>query len=161
MSQLQSTLDVGECLQSLRPALLRVPPRGAREEPEDLVQEAFVRALHHEVEPERLPGWLRRVVTNLAHDAWRRDRSATTALTRLAKSEIAEPDHAEEVAENDLARTAADFVQDLPRLQREVVSDVAEGRSIAEVAQEKGLSLRAAEGHLRRARAALRKRMSA
>lgn len=162
MSGPYSTTDVGERLESLRPALLRVPYQLALEEPEDLVQEAFLRALSHpEVAPERLSGWLRTVVKNLGHDASRRDRSAVAATARLARSEVVEPDPAEVVAEQDLAKVAADWVRDLPRRQREVLQAVAEGCSIAEVARAQGLSPRGVEGHLRRARKALRARMDA
>lgn len=162
MTHLYSTTDVGERLESLRPVLMRIPHPLALEEPEDLVQEAFLRALTHpEVEPEKLQGWLRTVVRNLGYDALRRDRSADAATARLAKSEVMEPDPADAVAEQDLAKVAADWARDLPRRQREVLYGVAEGRSIAEVAQAQGLSLRGAEGHLRRAREALRRRMNA
>ncbi len=162
MTDPYSTTDVGDLLESLRAALMRITYPVALEEPEDLVQEAFVRALSHpEVGPERLPGWLRTVVKNLGHDAGRRDRSAVAASARLAKAEVVEPDPAEAVAEQDLAKAAADWVRDLPRRQREVLYAVAEGRSIAEVAQAQGLSPRGAEGHLRRAREALRRRMNA
>ena len=162
MTHLYSTTDVGERLESLRPALMRIPHPPALDEPEDLVQEAFVRALTHpEVDPEKLQGWLRTVVRNLAYDAVRRDRSADAATARLARAEVLEPDPAEAVAEQDLAKVAADWAGDLPRRQREVLYGVAEGRSIAEVARSQGLSLRAAEGHLRRARETLRRRMKA
>ena len=161
MNQLLSTRSGGEQLQSLRPALLRVPGYTSHEEPEDLVQEAFLRALSRpEVDPERLSGWLRTVIKNLGHDASRRKRSAGTAMARLAKTELHEPDPADSIADHDLAKSVAGMFQDLPRLQREVLHDVADGRSIAEVAAAKGLTLRAAEGHLRRARAAVRKEMA-
>ena len=161
MNELLKTRAGGERLQSLRATLLRVPS-STHEEPEDLVQEAFVRALSRpDVEPERLGGWLRTVVKNLGHDSCRRNRSACSAMARLAKSELHEPDPADAVADHDLARTVAGFVEELPRLQREVLTAVADGRTIEEVARTKGLSRRAAEGHLRRARACLRRKASA
>jgi RNA polymerase sigma factor (sigma-70 family) len=161
MNQLLSTRSGGEQLQSLRPALLRVPRFTSHEEPEDLVQEAFLRALSRpDVDPDRLGGWLRTVVTNLGHDASRRKRSACTAMARLAKAEMHEPDPADTVADHYLAKSVAGMVEDLPRLQREVLHEVANGCSIAEVAAAKGLTLRAAEGHLRRARAAVRKEIA-
>ena len=162
MNQLLSTRAGGERLQSLRPALLRVSGYSSHEEPEDLVQEAFLRALSRpELDLERLTGWLRTVIRNLGHDASRRNRSACTAMARLATAELPEPDPAETVTDHELAKSVTGFVEDLPRLQRDVLREVANGRSIAEVAQSKGLSRRGAEGHLRRARAAMRKRMNA
>ena len=160
MNQLLATRAGGERLQSLRTTLLQ-GPISTHEEAEDLVQEAFLRALSRpEVDPDRLTPWLRTVVRNLGHDASRRNRSASTAMARLAKSELYEPDPAEVVADRDLAKSVADLVEELPPLQREVLKEVAKGRTIDEVAEAAGLTRRGAEGHLRRARAALRRKMS-
>lgn len=161
MTELAPTNDVGERLQSLRPALLRVHDGGPHHEPEDLVQEAFLRALScPDMDPDRLPGWLRTVIRNLGHDELRRNRSATTALARLAKSEVSVPDPADVVVDWDLAQWAAEVVRDLPPVQQTILCALAEGRSIDDVAGSTGLSRRGVEGHLRRARQTLRKKIA-
>lgn len=157
---LVTTVD-GEQLQSLRTALLRVPS-SAHEESEDLVQEAFLRALSRpDVDPDRLKAWLLTVVRNLGNDAFRRNRSASTAMARLAKSELPEPDPADAVVDDDQAKCVVELVEALPPLQREVLKEVAKGRTIEQAAHATGLSARGAEGHLRRARAVLRRKMNA
>lgn len=144
---------------ALRPGLVRFATKLVRDESlaEDFVQEAFCRALGRpDLDRERVGGWLRTVVTNVATDTWRRDSRSIEARGSFEPSGCV-PDHAEDVIDLEMARSAAAAAAELPQIQRQVLFAVAEGESVREIATRLGLSVRAVEGHLRRARQTVRK----
>jgi len=122
---------------------------------EDLVHDAFVR-LHRAATPpapEAEGAYLRRIVTNLAHDHHRHG----AVVRRLAPA----PDDPAPSAEldalgGDRARAVAAAVASLPARQRDCVAlHYFGGLTDAAVATELGISAGSVKTHLHRARAAL------
>jgi RNA polymerase sigma-70 factor, ECF subfamily len=129
---------------------------GNLHEAEDVVQEAFIRALtrwatiHRYDQPE---AWVRRVALNLAVSHYRRLRRELTALLRLRQQ------HATAA----LAPTAGavlELLRAVPRNQRSVVllHDVLD-LSVEQVAMQLGLTTTTVRGRLARARATLRRQL--
>ena len=144
---------------ALRPGLVRFATRLVKDESlaEDFVQEAFCRALGRtDLDRDRIGGWLRTVVANVATDTWRRDSRSVVARSSFDPSGYV-PDHAEDVIDLEMARSAAVAAAGLPDIQRQVLFAVAEGESVRQIAARLGLSVRAVEGHLRRARQTVRR----
>jgi RNA polymerase sigma-70 factor (ECF subfamily) len=129
--------------------------RGA-DEALDVVQEAFVRAAR---DASRLPAdddlagaWLVRVVVNLLHDAYRRE--AVRRAFRAAPPVQTQRDFAEAIVARDAVRFA---LRELPPRQRAViVLHELEERSVAEIADELGVTRVTVRWHL----AAARKRLA-
>ena len=147
-----------ERISALRPALIRFAMHLSKDQTqaEDYVQEAFCRAFgRHDLDIDRLAGWLRTVVTNVARDAWRRHHR-TLQWQALGHSGSV-PDHADDIIDLEMARSAAAAAAGLPTIQRDVLFAVADGESVRDIAARVGLSVRAVEGHLRRARQTVRR----
>lgn len=136
--------------------------RGAPQDAEDTAQEALCRALARqpELDRERIDGWLKVVAKNVATDAHRTQARLHDLRLRLAHRHSPHDDHSDEVLDEILAQQAAAAVESLPPVQREVLTSLASGNTIAEIASHKKISLRAVEGHLRRARQNVRRWMS-
>ena len=148
-------------LPGLRASLIRAAMRGgaSSHDAEDLVQEAICRALNRS-DSENLEAWLRVVVRNLAVDAARARTRFDKAAPSLAETGR-ERDPLEEVEDVELARTLKSHLCTLPSLQRDAIGALAAGTSIGGFATGRGISQRAAEGHLRRARGCLRRSLAA
>lgn len=125
---------------------------------EDTAQEAIVRALEApELDCEQLPGWLTRVAINLCTDL-ARDRGRQHKRIRYqVLQEAAEPDLESIVVERAHAQAMHKLALALPPAQRSALLMRAEGRSVDDVAAALGISPKAAESLLSRARATLRR----
>lgn len=125
---------------------------GSRAEAEDVVQEAFVRAINHSRTFRRTDNpeaWLRRVAVNLARSRWRR-------VQRLAhlRPAMPEPRDDEELGTERVALVAA--LRQLPAAQRESIAlhHLAD-LPVHEVAQTLGVPTGTVKARLSRGRAAL------
>jgi RNA polymerase sigma-70 factor (ECF subfamily) len=125
---------------------------GSREEAEDVVQEAFARALLHEralhatANPE---AWLRTVAVNQARSRWRRVRRFAGLLPRLVPDQYDELDPASRI---DLVAA----LNLLPRAQREAIAlHHLAGLPVQEVATTLDVPTGTVKARLARGRAAL------
>ena len=144
---------------ALRLAAQLIPDRSAAE---DIVQEAMVRAWARAArfDPQRahFTTWLYRIVTNLCIDHRRRRRPEPMPEHFEPTDPAAGAQEMLEVDERDLA--VAQALGDLPARQRAAMALVYdEGLSGAEAARVLGLSAKAVERLLARARAFLRNRL--
>jgi len=123
---------------------------GDRAEAEDVVQEAFMRALsrwHRVVSMDRPVAWVRRVALNLAVSGWRRRVRGAAAVLRLRAAPVSAPG-----ADLGLAPALAA----LSREQRAVILLHHHlGLSVAEVAATLGVAEGTVKSRLSRARARL------
>ena len=128
------------------------------EEAEDCVHEALVELLEvADPTSVRAPaGWVATVSRRRLIDQVRR-RSRERVAGQREPAAIAPADPADLVADRDLARWLVESMADLPSTTREVCAAIGDGKSEAEVALELGLTARAVESHLTRARRRLRK----
>lgn len=136
---------------------------GCTYDAEDCVQAALQMVL--ELEAERRPsnpgGWLVTVSRRRAVDLMRRREAQARALLKQDVSEIV-PDVAESVA--DLAEAqwlAQEATHRLPRSTQAVLTGLANGSSVRELAAELGLTERSVEGHVNRLRRSLRRAWAA
>ncbi|QUQ63592.1 RNA polymerase sigma factor [Kutzneria sp. CA-103260] len=129
------------------------------EEAEDCVHEALVELLEvADPDSVRTPaGWVATVSRRRFIDQVRRRCRERVASRREHAAALAPVDPADLVADRDLARYLVRSMADLPRTTREVCAAIGEGKSEADVAESLGLSARAVESHLTRARRRLRK----
>jgi RNA polymerase sigma-70 factor (ECF subfamily) len=126
---------------------------GDRQEAQDVVQEAFCRALARWGTVSRYDdpvAWVRRVAWNLAVSRWRRTR---TALSFLRRQRVVEP----QVDGPDLERVALiDALATLPANQRRaMVLRYLADMTVAEIAQREGVAEGTVKSWLHRSRAAL------
>jgi RNA polymerase sigma factor (sigma-70 family) len=128
------------------------------EEAEDCVHEALVELLEvDDPTAVRTPaGWVATVSRRRLIDQVRR-RSRERVAGQRQPTAIAPADPADLVADRDLARWLVESMAELPVTTQEVCAAIGEGKSEAEVALELGLTARAVESHLTRARRRLRK----
>ncbi len=134
-----------------------------REDAEDVVQEAFLRALERfgSLEPRRpFAPWMYRIVVNGALN-YRRARSVrrTEAIPEDVRADGTPPDGAAERAE--LRRRLKQATASLPERQRTIVQLVElEGFTSAEAAEIMGLSDGTVRWHLHQARRTLREALA-
>ena len=135
------------------------PITGSLPEAEEVVQEAFIRALARwrQVRAYDLPEvWVRRVALNLASNELRRARSRLAALARLGPTKVEEPPMSAEAA------ALAEALRRLPPSHRQVLLlHYALDLPVSEVARQLGLTPGTVRGRLFRARARLRVLLSA
>jgi RNA polymerase sigma-70 factor, ECF subfamily len=134
------------------------PITGSLPEAEEVVQEAFVRALarwNHVRAYDAPEAWVRRVALNLASNQLRRARSRAAALARFGLTKVEEPP---------MSAEAAALVQALRRLppshRQVLVLRYALDLPVSEVARQLGLTPGTVRGRLFRARARLRDLLS-
>ena len=125
---------------------------GSLAEAEDVVQEAFVRAIDHAGRLRRADNpeaWLRTVAVNLARSRWRRVRRFAGLAPRLVDEPVADERGAERVALVAALRT-------LPAAQREAIAlhHLAD-LPVHEVAATLGVPVGTVKARLSRGRAAL------
>ncbi len=129
---------------------------GERQLAEDIVQEAFLRGLscwHREGLPRSPLAWLKTVASNLLASHYRRVQPKRLEEIRWEPEATAwEPAGREEAAL--LGRGLSLLSESQAHL---LEAFHFEGKRVRELAQEMGISERAVEGRLRRARAALRR----
>lgn len=147
----------GHELEELRPGLERFARRrgATAEQSEDLVQEAMLRAVQAGIEPGELRPWLHVVVRHLLIDLKRTEARRQRALRRIIVDRP-EADHADEIIDLETARALRMALETLPPTQAGVLRALSEGETLRSFAARMGMSVRAAEGHLRRARSKLR-----
>lgn len=121
---------------------------GNRAEAEDVVQEAFVRALTHRMARVDNPeAWVRTVAVNLARSRWRRAQRFIGLLPALVpEAAVASADHT----------PLMEALRELPAAQREAIAlhhfaDL----PVVEVAETLGVPVGTVKARLSRARAAL------
>lgn len=131
------------------------------EDAEDAVQEAICRSLERDMSGDALTRWLYVVTRNLVVDRHRGQKRLQDPASRRDQDVLTSDPLMEEIEDADVARSIQQIVQRLPGLQREVLQAVCSGRTVAEFALARGISVRAAEGHLRRARKVVRRRLAA
>ncbi|MFI9381812.1 RNA polymerase sigma factor [Kutzneria sp. NPDC052558] len=129
------------------------------EEAEDCVHEALVELLEvADPESVRTPaGWVATVSRRRFIDQVRRRCRERVASRREHAAALAPVDPADLVADRDLARYLVRSMADLPPTTQEVCAAIGAGKSEADVAESLGLTARAVESHLTRARRRLRK----
>lgn len=134
--------------------------RGRDAEAEDHVQDAVVAALDVRRRTGRSPdsagAWLRTVARRREVDQVRRAQCERRVAAAAFADETGD-DVAGEVLDRHEARWLAGHVDRLPATTRDVVRALAAGRTQGEVATLLGLTTRAVEAHVRRARLALRR----
>ncbi|MEV6601316.1 sigma-70 family RNA polymerase sigma factor [Actinoplanes sp. NPDC051346] len=132
---------------------------GDRQEAQDVVQEAFCRALARWRAVSRYDdpvGWVRRVAWNLAVSGWRRRRTALNFLRRQRASE----DQIDGPGPERVALVAA--LATLPATQRRaMVLHYLADMTIAEIAERENVAEGTVKSWLHRARAALAARLNA
>jgi RNA polymerase sigma factor (sigma-70 family) len=146
-----------------RPRLLRmaVARTTTREDAEDVVAEAIARCLaFDELDNERLGPFLTSVTVRLCIDRHRHVVMASRVHQQLVHEDV---DLGPEDAVCDQAEAAwvAGLVASLPERQRQVLTAKADGMSCDEIASRFQLSYKAVESSLARARAAIRRAMTA
>ncbi|HEV7976605.1 RNA polymerase sigma factor [Amycolatopsis sp.] len=128
------------------------------EDAEDSAQDALVSLLESPEAPVRRPGaW----IVTVSHRRWvdhlRRDRREHAVLRHEQAMSGGPVDPAEVVADRDQARWLVASLKKLPETTQEICLAVGRGASREEVAQAFGISPRAVESHLTRARRMLRR----
>lgn len=145
---------------ALEQALRRCQDAGVdRAQAEDCVQDAILALLAQRTTLEEIrsvPAWLSVAARRRAIDHLRRTSREHVALARLTARTPPDPEPAEEVTERALAHWLADALNSLPATTQRVCRAVGEGQSVQQVAAKLGLSHRAVESHLTRARRYLR-----
>lgn len=126
---------------------------------DDVVQETLCRALEQTMSDGGRPPdkWLRVVASRLIVDHHRKRSRDAKLAARLHADPV--PDHSEQVEEELLATFASSVFSSLPPPQRAVITDVSRGLKVADIAKDRRLTIRSVEGHLRRARASIRRRL--
>jgi RNA polymerase sigma-70 factor (ECF subfamily) len=127
---------------------------GDAREAEDVVQEAFVRAVVHSgkvLGADSPEAWLRRVARNVAHSRWRRKVRLGQLMSRPDPRPASVPD----MPEDRLTVHAA--IRRLPMRNREVIAlHYVADMSVEEIADTLRLSIGTVKSRLHRGRAALR-----
>ena len=130
---------------------------GNHEDAEDIASEAIARALAHDIAREALASWLTTTTKRLIVDEVRgRDRRRTLTSRLRSVASDASTDPIEQQLDNAEAQWLATVVERLPRRQREAIDILAANCELAAVAQAMGVSYKAAEHLVGRARASLR-----
>jgi RNA polymerase sigma-70 factor (ECF subfamily) len=130
---------------------------GDLQEAQDVVQEAFCRALRRWPTVSRYEdpvAWVRRVAWNLAVSRWRRSR---TALSFLRRQRLREPQV--EGPTTDRIELIAALATLPPTLRRAIVLHYLGDMSIAEIAERENTSVGTVKSWLHRGRAALASRL--
>lgn len=126
---------------------------------EDLLQEVFVKALaalNRGVTPSNLPAWLHRIASNTVIDFYRTRRQTLPVPDDLMANEEPYAPSPEQT----LALCLKPFINELPDIYREAMLATAiEGRSLATLSEEKGLSASAVKSRVSRARRMLRQKV--
>lgn len=144
---------------SHREQLLKVARRRSAsvEDAEDAVHEAMVRAAERaNVDDDRLGAWLTSVTVRLCVDRFRQVNREARAHTRWVRTFPGEVTVEEAVCDRAEAAWLAGRSGDLPKRQAEALGLQAEGLDLSEIARGMGLSYRAVQSLLARARRTLR-----
>ena len=136
---------------------------GSRETAEDLLQDGFVRALERAStirDDESVVAWFYRVLRNALVDHYRRGASETRALASVARDADQEAPGADDELEALLCHCVMDLLGTLkPDYQTAIRRVDLEGASVADYAQETGITPNNASVRLHRAHEALRRQL--
>jgi len=135
---------------------------GRRELAEDITQESWFRALRHWREhgvPKNPIGWLTTVARNLVTSYFRRHQP--TALDEVSPAEILAAVDANAVSESaEVASLVSQALGRIPQAEAHLLETFHYDRvKISQLAEQYGISERAVEGRLRRARERLRREL--
>lgn len=129
---------------------------------DDLVQDTFIRAVRHMRrfdQEEVLWCWLVRLARSSIADRGKIQKRRWSFLTRFREWEVVRTAEAPDLFENEeLVSSALEALDDTSRLLLQY--KYAEGRSVQEIARELGLTPKATESRLTRARNRLRKQVN-
>jgi RNA polymerase sigma factor (sigma-70 family) len=156
-------MPCSEWAQAVEQAVRRCQAMGAsRADAEEYVQEAVVCLLARQAaEPGAEPvtavaAWLAVAAHRKFLDRVRRCERERQAVTRLGGRDCSEPDPAERVTEQALAVWLVQALEQLPVMTRRVCEQIAAGADVEQTARQLGLTCRAVQSHLTRARRLLR-----
>ncbi|RZS30325.1 RNA polymerase sigma factor (sigma-70 family) [Herbihabitans rhizosphaerae] len=140
-----------------RSRLLRIARRRtvSEQDAEDVVAEALLRAVEHDVDADRLPAWLSTVTVRLCADLRRerhREHRRWSRAAPPAAADSCEP----KVCDRAEAAWVAERISDLPARQARALHLRASGLDVAGVARSLEVNYRTAESLLARARSAAR-----
>lgn len=131
---------------------------GDKDRAEDAVQDAIVKALSADQEPEKLAGWITVVAINFIRQSWRRNEAQGRAYVRCATWDDPSDDESERTVDSIAVHEA---IADLPERQRlTVVLHYLDGLSVAEIAETLGVSSGTVKTQLSRGREALAGRLT-
>lgn len=142
-----------------REALLTIARRrsASAADAEDAVSEAITRSAETpDVDHERMGPWLAAVTTRLCVDEARERARAPKRIAYQVQQGTTTEDHGEDVCDRAEASWLADHVAALPARQSRALELRAQGLEVSGIAEQMGISDKAAEGLLQRARTALR-----
>jgi RNA polymerase sigma factor (sigma-70 family) len=135
-----------------------------RDAAEDVVQEAFLRLARHagKIDAiERAPAYLRSIVLNLARDHNRRGLVSLRHHATKGREVDVDTSAADQIVRSEDHRRVLDAVRGLPTRQRDCITlRYFEELSIERIAATLGLSVNSVKTHLRRAMAALDRRLA-
>jgi DNA-directed RNA polymerase specialized sigma24 family protein len=134
----------------------------SREDAEDAVAETLMRAASSPLQGDELARWLTAVLLNVCADAHRRHYREQRLMTRLAwREESGHPGHEDEVLSRLSATQQLSAVKSLPPRQSAVLLQRGDGGGVDEIASGMGITYKAAESLLARARASARAALTA
>ena len=116
---------------------------GDRDKAEDAVQDALVKTLTGDTEPDNLAGWVTVVAINFVRQSWRRADAQGRAYVRAAQWDELADAEAEHTVDQIVLAEAIDALPDRQRLA--VVLHYYEGLPVAEVAR----TLKVSEGTIK------------
>src|SRR5690554_3018951 len=130
---------------------------GDRDRAEDAVQDALVKTLTGDTDPDDLAAWVTVVAINYVKQAWRRNAAQGRAYVRAVDWNDTDADESNQTVDSIAVREA---LSDLPERQRlTVVLHYFEGLSVAQVAQALKVSHGTVKTQLSRGRGALAKNL--
>ncbi|WP_430866969.1 RNA polymerase sigma factor [Demequina aurantiaca] len=128
---------------------------GDRERAEDAVQDAIVKTLSGDTEPENLSGWITVVAINYVKQAWRRTDAQGRAYVRSATWEDESDTESDQILDTITIREA---LENLPERQRIVVTlHYLDGLTVAQIAQTLDITSGTVKTQLSRGRGSLAK----
>lgn len=126
---------------------------GDRERSEDAVQDALVKTLSGDTEPENLRGWVTVVAINYVRQAWRRENAQGRAYVKALTFDDQVDGESQRAVDSIAVREA---VEGLPERQRLIVIlHYFEGLSVTEIADTLGVADGTVKTQLSRGRTAL------
>lgn len=159
-SQFGEVVNCAEWARLVDTAIQRCQRHGlTRDEAEDCVHDAVLAMINYQQahgEVTRPSAWLGVVARRRWIDRLREVRRERRALARAQARVTAGAGPEEEVVGRAVAKWLADAVDTLPPMTRQVCHAIASGRTSDQVAVDLGLSRRAVDSHLTRARRLLR-----
>src|SRR5262245_10042174 len=131
---------------------------GSRQHAEELVQDVWLTAVRRlsafDPAAGSFPGWLRGIAAGLARNHFRRERRRRTWLLSLREVDVSATGDVEQREQSDqVARALADLPEPYEAVLRAKYLD---GQDVASIARERGVSAKAVESQLSRAREAFR-----